>query len=106
MIPVMFYVFGSHAGLVCLCGHAIDEDLTCNIGQNNILDLDSWIVYCSNEIQNRIIQYPTFTKMVSTIVVRRNGHRTFRADQQGVVKHSKILVIDIEISYEKISLKH
>ena len=36
----------------------------------------------------------------------RIGHRTFRADQQGVEEHSKILVIDIEISYEKISLKH
>ncbi|CAG8435155.1 4593_t:CDS:2 [Funneliformis mosseae] len=56
-----------YAGFVCLCGRAIDEDLICGIDETRSLHLDSWIIYCSNELQNRIIQYLTFTKMISTL---------------------------------------
>ncbi|CAH1768713.1 12242_t:CDS:2, partial [Entrophospora sp. SA101] len=76
-----------HVGLVCLCGHAIDEDLICNIGQNNILDLDSWIVYCSNELQNRIIQYPTFTKMFQNVILGDIDHANFFASEGALQPH-------------------
>ncbi|KAF0425161.1 transcriptional regulator [Gigaspora margarita] len=55
-----------HAGLVCLCGHAIYRKLLPEIGVH--LSYDSWQRFATFLLGNAILEYPTFMRMKDALL--------------------------------------
>ncbi|GBC02456.1 hypothetical protein RclHR1_04630012 [Rhizophagus clarus] len=57
-----------HAGLVCLCGKAIETDLLKYLDENSRLNFSVWLKYTAkNSLEAIILGYPTFKKLIDTL---------------------------------------
>ncbi|PKC55716.1 hypothetical protein RhiirA1_502660 [Rhizophagus irregularis] len=54
-----------HAGLVCLCGRSIFDNLIKKIGKDNKLSFINWTKFVTNSIEDAILDYATFRNMIN-----------------------------------------
>src|SRR3954453_1335532 len=63
----MIWLFDRHASLVCLCGKAIHSYLMPKLDENRRLGFSTWLNFVISYMQDTIIDYNTFRKMVTTL---------------------------------------
>ncbi|GBB94255.1 hypothetical protein RclHR1_02320010 [Rhizophagus clarus] len=56
-----------HAGLVCLCGRAIENHLISLLDNNRIISIDLWERFSVNELIEEVIEYQTFRSLVQSL---------------------------------------
>ncbi|GES98461.1 P-loop containing nucleoside triphosphate hydrolase protein [Rhizophagus clarus] len=57
-----------HAGLVCLCGRTIEDNLFSSINGDRILKYDVWERFKLNSLMDEIALYQTFRRMINSLL--------------------------------------
>ncbi|PKY41195.1 hypothetical protein RhiirA4_441148 [Rhizophagus irregularis] len=57
-----------HAGLVCLCGRAIEDNLISKIKGDRILNHGVWVRFKLISLMDEIAQYQTFKRMINSLL--------------------------------------
>src|ERR1043165_835399 len=60
--------FDRHAALVCLCGRAIYSVLRAKLDENRRLGFSTWLDFVINFMEDRMLNYVTFQKMVNSLI--------------------------------------
>ncbi|RIA95495.1 hypothetical protein C1645_802961 [Glomus cerebriforme] len=62
-----------HAALVCLCGKSIYSNLILKLNENRRLSFSTWSNFVINFMQDTILDYNTFRKMITTLTKKEEA---------------------------------
>ena len=64
------FLFNRHAGLVCLCGRAINDELCSQIlgRESRTLSIEEWQTFAVTYVHERVAAYATFNRLVKTLI--------------------------------------